>query len=208
MKKTSIFSILAVFCMIMISCGGSSKSAAEASADNAVSVDEVLANADNMLGDTIVVEGVCSHLCAHGGKKAFIAGAADSIMLRCEAFPLMGEPFPKSVVRRPMQVKGILREERVDEAAIQEMIRRNEEAQAAAAAKAAENGDLAADSTATKAESGCATERTAKGQRNLVTFEDRINDFRAKIAARHEKEGKPYLSYYYLEAISYDVLPE
>ena len=69
MKKTSIFSILAVFCMIMISCGGSSKSAAEASADNAVSVDEVLANADNMLGDTIVVEGVCSHLCAHGGDR-------------------------------------------------------------------------------------------------------------------------------------------
>ncbi|MDE6188048.1 MAG: hypothetical protein K2G17_07955 [Duncaniella sp.] len=205
MKKTSIFSILAVFCMIMISCGGSSKSDAGTSADNAVSVDEVFANADNMLGDTIVVEGVCSHLCAHGGKKAFIAGAADSIMLRCEAFPLMGEPFPKSVVRRPLQVKGILREERVDEDAIQEMIRRNEEAQAAAAA---ENGDLAADSTETKAESGCATERTAKGQRNLVTFEDRINDFRAKIAARQEKEGKPYLSYYYLEAISYDVLPE
>ncbi|WP_297063023.1 hypothetical protein [uncultured Duncaniella sp.] len=208
MKKTSIFSILAVFCMIMISCGGSSKSDAGASADNAVSVDEVFANADNMLGDTIVVEGVCSHLCAHGGKKAFIAGAADSIMLRCEAFPLMGEPFPKSVVRRQLQVKGILCEERVDEDAIQEMIRRNEEAQAAAAAKAAENGDIAADSTETKTESGCATERTAKGQRNIVTFEDRINDFRAKIAARQEKEGKPYLSYYYLEAISYDVLPE
>lgn len=193
--------------MIMISCGGSSKSDAGASADNAVSVDEVFANADNMLGDTIVVEGVCSHLCAHGGKKAFITGVADSIMLRCEAFPLMGEPFPKSVVRRQLQVKGILREERVDEDAIQEMIRRNEEA-LAAAAKAAENGDIAADSTETKTESGCATERTAKGQRNIVTFEDRINDFRAKIAARQEKEGKPYLSYYYLEAISYDVLPE
>ncbi|MBD5300220.1 MAG: hypothetical protein K2M71_11480 [Duncaniella sp.] len=206
MKKSTILSFLAFVCMIMVSCGGSSKGGAEASADSAISVDRVLADADNLLGDTIVIEGVCSHLCAHGGKKAFIAGAADSIMLRCEAFPLMGEPFPKSIIRRPVQVKGILREERVDEAAIQEMIRRNNEAQAQAAAVAAENGGETA--SAEKAESGCATERTAKGQRNLVTFEDRINDFRAKIAARQEKEGKDYLSYYYLEAISYEVLPE
>ncbi len=204
MKKTSIFTLLAVICMVMISCGGASKGAAEASTAEALNVDQVLANPDSYLGDTIVIEGVCSHLCAHGGRKAFIAGSADSIMLRCEAFSLMGEAFPKSVVRRPLQVKGILREERVDEAAIQEMIRKNEEAQAAAAA----NTELT-DSTATaKAESGCATDRTAKGQRNLTTFEDRINDFRAKIAARQEKEGKDYLSYYYLDAISYDVLPE
>ena len=197
MKKTSIFTLLAVICMVMISCGGASKGAAEDSTVEALHVDQVLANPDSYLGDTIVIEGVCSHLCAHGGRKAFIAGSADSIMLRCEAFPLMGEAFPKSVVRRPLQVKGILREERVDEAAIQEMIRKNEEAQAAAAA----NTELIRDS-------GCATERTAKGQRNLTTFEDRINDFRAKIAARQEKEGKDYLSYYYLDAISYDVLPE
>ena len=203
MKKTSIFTLLAFVCMIMISCGGSSNGSSTDSSTTALNVDEVLANPDNYLGDTIVIEGVCSHLCAHGGKKAFIAGSADSIMLRCEAFPLMGEPFPKSVVRRPLQVKGILREERVDENTIQEMIRRNEEAQAAANV----NGELT-DATPAKAESGCATERTAKGQRNLTTFEERINDFRTKIAARQEKEGKPYLSYYFLEASSYEVLPE
>lgn len=204
MKKTSILTLLAVICMVMISCGGASKGAAEASTVEALNVDRVLANPDSYLGDTIVIEGVCSHLCAHGGRKAFIAGSADSIMLRCEAFPLMGEAFPKSVVRRPLQVKGILREERVDEAAIQEMIRKNDEAQAAAAT----NTELTDSTSTAKAESGCATERTAKGQRNLTTFEDRINDFRAKIAARQAKEGKDYLSYYYLDAISYDVLPE
>lgn len=203
MKKTSIFTFLAVICMVLISCSGSSKGS---SADNSIttlSVDEVLAAPDNYLGDTIVVDGVCSHLCAHGGKKAFLVGSADSIMLRCEAFPLMGEPFPKSVVRRPLQVKGILREERVDENTLQEMIRKNEEAQAAANMNGEQTGEASE-----KAESGCATERTAKGQRNLTAFEDRINDFRSKIAARQEKEGKPYLSYYFLEASSYEVLPE
>ncbi|MCM1077258.1 MAG: hypothetical protein NC411_07860 [Bacteroides sp.] len=208
MKKATLFSIFAFVCMIMVSCGSSSKSADEATANGTIDVDQVLAQADNLVGDTIVIEGVCSHLCAHGGRKAFIAGSADSIMLRCEAFPLMGEAFPKSIIRRPVQVKGILREERIDEAAIQEMIRLNEEATAKAAQAAAENGgDTAVENNAEK-ESGCATERTAKGQRNLVTFEERMNDFRAKIAERQAKEGKPYLSYYYLDAISYDVLPE
>lgn len=203
MKKTSLFTFLAAICIMLASCGGNSAKSGSESAPAAISVDEVLANADNMLGDTIVIEGVCSHLCAHGGKKAFIAGSADSIMLRCEAFPLMGESFPKNVVRRPLQVKGVLCEERIDEAAIQEMIRQNNEAIAAAEANGALN-----DSTKTEKESGCTTERTAKGQRNLTTFDERIADFRAKIAARQEKEGKPYLSYYYLQAVSYDVLPE
>ncbi|MCM1355089.1 MAG: hypothetical protein NC212_01620 [Staphylococcus sp.] len=207
MKKSTILAFLAVFCMFIVSsCGGSSKGSADSNVAEAISVDEVLSNPDQLVGDTIVIEGVCSHLCAHGGRKAFIAGAADSIMLRCEAFPLMGEAFPKDVVRRPVQVKGILREERVDEAAIQKMIAANAETQANAEAEAAANGETA-DSTATN-ESGCSTERTAKGQRNLVTFEDRINDFRAKIAARQEKEGKDYLSFYYLEAISYEIHPD
>lgn len=204
MKKTSIVAILAAFCMIIVSsCGGGSSTASnEASEQSTVNVDEVLANADNMIGDTLVIEGVCSHLCAHGGKKAFVVGSADSIMIRCEAMPLMGEPFAKSAIRRPVQVKGILCEERIDEAAIQEMIRANEEQKKEAEAAPAAEGE------AKEAESGCATERTAKGQRNLVTFEDRINDFRAKIAARQEKEGKAYLSYYYIQTISYEILPE
>ena len=139
MKKTSLFTFLAAICIMLASCGGNSAKSGSESAPAAISVDEVLANADNMLGDTIVIEGVCSHLCAHGGKKAFIAGSADSIMLRCEAFPLMGEPFPKNVVRCPLQVKGVLCEERIDEAAIQEMIRQNNEAIAAAEANGALN---------------------------------------------------------------------
>lgn len=193
--------MIAALCVMFVSCGGnSSKGASDAPAT--VSVDEVLANADSMLGDTIVIEGVCSHLCAHGGKKAFVAGSADSIMLRCEAYPIMGEPFSKDAIRRPVKVRGILCEERIDEAALQEMIRKNNELMAAAE----ENG-VPADSTS-HAKSGCTTERAAKGQRDLTSFDDRINDFRNKIAARQAKEGKDYLSFYYLQTVDYEILPE
>lgn len=204
MKKTSIFTFLALFCLVLVSCGGSSKSASSEEAAGAISVDQLLADAENLVGDTIEIEGVCSHLCRHGGRKAFVVGSADSVLIRCEAFPLMGEPFPKSTIHQPIRVKGVVCEERIDEEAIQKMIQQYAETQKAAAEKAAEAGEDAP----AEVEVGCATERAAQGQKNLTAFEDRIADYRAKIAARQAKEGKPYLSFYCLQAISYEILPE
>ncbi len=200
MKKTAFFAILAIACMAMFSaCGSKTSTEAQPEEVSAMSVDEVLANADSLVGDTVTIEGVCSHLCSHGAMKAFVAGTADSIMLRCEANPHIGQAFPLEMTRHAVQVKGILVEERVDSAVIEQMVAQNEALKAQAAAKGEEAKDH---------ESGCETERTARGQKNAVTFEDRIADYRQKIAARQEKEGKPYLSYYYLQAISYDILPE
>lgn len=204
MKKTSIFTFLALFCLVLVSCGGASKSASSEEAAGAISVDQLLADAENLVGDTLEIEGVCSHLCRHGGRKAFVVGSADSVLIRCEAFPLMGEPFPKSTIHQPIRVKGVVCEERIDEEAIQKMIQQYAETQKAAAEKAAEAGEDAP----AEVEVGCATERAAQGQKNLTAFEDRIADYRAKIAARQAKEGKPYLSFYCLQAISYEILPE
>ncbi|MDE6715163.1 MAG: hypothetical protein K2J74_01645, partial [Muribaculaceae bacterium] len=184
MKKLAITLSVALLCVIMNSCGG--KSTSQEENDGVLSVDYVLAQADNLVGDTIIIEGVCSHLCSHGGRKAFVAGSADSIIIRCEAYPLMGMPFPQGVVRHPIQILGILREQRIDENALLEMEKAYQEVQA----QTTDNDE--------EKESGCATERLAQGQRNTVTFADRMADYRAKIAARQAKEGKPYLSYYYL----------
>lgn len=167
MKKTLLFFSFMVFCLGIVSCGGSaSKSEQLPDASESISVDQVLADPDALVGDTIVIEGVCSHLCRHGGRKAFIAGSADSLMLRCEAFPLMGEPFPKSTVHHLIRVTGVLREQRIDEATVAEMVRENNERL------------------------------------------ERMADYRARIAERYEREGRHYLSFYYLDAISYETLPE
>lgn len=213
MKKFLIPALVAALCSMVAACGGSSKSADEQAAPEiaAVSVDEVLANPENFLGDTIVIEGVCTHLCSHGGKKAFIAGSADSVMLRCEAYPLMGEPFPKTVIRHPLQVKGVLCEERIDEEALLTMERNARAAQQQEDFSQA-NGNTEsaqADSAAPKPkESGCATERASRGQSSMTTLDERIADYRKRIAERQASEGKPYLSFYYLQAESYEVLPD
>lgn len=206
MKKSLLLSAILAFSMSAVSCGGNSQKATEENQEEvaSVSVDEVLANPDAMVGDTIVLEGVCSHLCRHGGRKAFVAGSADSLMLRCEAFPLMGQPFPKTTVHHPIQVTGIVREQRIDEAAIVAMEKQNAERLDNIAQ---EQGEESAE-LASRAASGCDTERAAQGQKDIETFADRMADYRARIAARQEKEGKPYLSFYYLDAISYKTLEE
>ncbi len=198
MKKLAFFALMA-FAMALTACSGSS-TGGNTDEGSTLSVDELLANAPDLVGDTVTVEGVCSHLCKHGGRKAFLVGSADSVTIRCEAFPLMGEAFPKSVIRHPIAVKGVLVEERIDEAAVAAM-----EAQYSETIKA--QADTIGES-AVKHENGCATERTAKGQRDITTFEGRMADYRAKIAARQAAEGKPYLSFYYLNAISYEQLPD
>ena len=193
MKKSILLSLAAFVAVCLASCGGSSKSA-EAPAEQleGISVDEVMANPDSLVGDTIVIEGVVSHLCRQGGRKAFVAGNGDNVMLRCEAYPLMGEPFAQESVHHPVRVKGVLREQRIDEDAILEMEKQN-------AVRlqniAAENGEESA-------------ERAAQGQAELTTFNERMADYRAKIADSVAKGGNPYLSYYYLDAVSYEILPE
>ena len=67
-----------------------------------------------------------------------------------------------------------------------------------------EGGDV----TPGESQSGCDTERAAQGQANLTTLNERIADYRARIAERQAKEGKDYLSFYYVEATGYEILPE
>ncbi|MCM1504820.1 MAG: hypothetical protein NC127_06470 [Muribaculum sp.] len=205
MKKSILLFFAVVATVCLVSCGGSSKaSGSEAEEVAGISVDEVMANPESFVGDTIVLEGVVSHLCRQGGRKAFVAGNGDNAIIRCEAYPLMGEPFAKETVHKPIKVKGIFREQRIDEDAILEMEKQN-------AVRlqniAIESGDESAERAAS-AESGCETERAAQGQADLTTFAERMADYRAKIADREAKEGKAYLSYYYVDALSYDTLEE
>ena len=50
----------------------------------------------------------------------------------------------------------------------------------------------------------CSTEKKARGE-TANTPEARIADFRAKIAKRQAESGKPYLSFYYMEAANYEI---
>lgn len=155
----------------------------------ALSVDSVMTVAADIVGDTIEVEGLCSHLCKHGGRKAFLVGADSTTVLRCEATAEMGGAFAPDCVGKTLKVRGIVSENRIGEAEVAAMEARQAEADSAA-----------------RAHEACDTEKKAQGQDSIDTFEGRMADYRAKIAARTEAEGKDYLSFYYIEALSYEIV--
>lgn len=205
MKKT-IFSLAIVALTLIAAACGSNKTAETAGEQttDALTVDEVLTNPEQYVNDTLTIEGVCSHLCRHGGRKAFLQGNADNMQLRCEAYPLMGENFPATTIHRPMTVVGVLREQRIDNETVAEMERQYaEQIKQLAEQEGEERAELESIAAA-----GCDTERAARGQQDLTTFQEQMDDYRARIAARQAKDGKSYISFYYLDAISYQTLPD
>lgn len=92
------------------SCSGSSKQA-DSTIDSiapaaALSVDSVMADPSALAGDTITIEGLCTHLCKHGGRKAFLANADTTKMIRCEATPAIGGAFSPDCVGKTLTVRG------------------------------------------------------------------------------------------------------
>lgn len=200
MKKLAIFAFAAV-ALVAASCGSKTTTENEATAEVAtISVDSVLVNPDALVGDTITIEGVCSHLCKHGGTKAFILGTNENTMLRCNATEEMGGRFPAECIHKALTVTGVLCEERISEETVCQL-----EAQRAAQIEAM--ADQATEEDINNP-GGCETERKAAGQADVATFEERMADYRARIAAREAAEGKAYLSTYYLVATTYTILPE
>lgn len=193
--KTKLM-ILFAAAALLAACGGSpSKQAADqasesAQAATAMEIDAVLAEAEALAGQEVVLEGVCTHICKHGGKKIFLMGSDDTKTLRIEAAQLGS--FDQQCVNSLVRVKGILREERIDEAYLQRW------AAAVAAQTAEQHGET---------EAGCDTEKAARGETGN-TVAARIADFRTKIAARKEAVGKEYLSFYFVEALSYEIVEQ
>ena len=108
---------LAVASTGLMSCGGSGKGA-ESDADSlsmaalpTITVDRLLANPAEYAGDTVTVEGVCSHLCKHGGTKAFLANpdtTATPSLLMCVATEAIGGAFDPSCPEKAITVSGIV----------------------------------------------------------------------------------------------------
>ncbi|MBQ5608664.1 MAG: hypothetical protein IIU85_00215 [Rikenellaceae bacterium] len=192
MKLYSFFAIVAA-ALMMVACGNNQNNKAadeQAQVAQAVMIDSVLAEGEALAGQLIEIEGVCTHICSHSASKIFLLGENEVKTIRVEAAELGS--FDQKCVNSIVKVKGILHEERIDEAYLQAWEQR-------IANKTEEKhgeGD---------GEGGCDTEKAARGE-TANTSEGRIADFRAKIAARKEADGKEYLSFYYVEAQEYEVV--
>ena len=164
-----------------------SEATTEQTTSSALEIDSLLANAENLANKEVTIQGVCTHTCKHGAKKIFLMGSDDTQVIRVESGELGA--FDPKCVNSMVRVTGTLKEQRIDEAYLQ-----NWEAQLKA--QAAENHGTG--------EAGCDSEKKARGE-TANTPEARIADFRAKIADQKTKTGKEYLSFYFMEATSYEV---
>lgn len=194
MKTKNLTLAVAFTAMAIIgsSCGNKQqKNASEANteqtATSALKIDSLLANAESLTNKEVTIEGVCTHTCKHGAKKIFLMGSDDTQVIRVEAGELGA--FDPKCANSIVQVTGKLKEQRIDEAYLE-----NWEIQLKGqAAQKHGNG-----------EAGCDSEKKARGE-TANSPEARIADFRAKIAERKAATGKDYLSFYYMEATSYEV---
>ena len=190
MKTKLMMAVLFVTaCFTLSSCGGGKKQQNAEETVAALSIDDVMAKAAELVDQKVVIEGVCTHTCSHGAKKMFLVGSDDSKTLRVEAGELGA--FDTKVVNNMVTVNGTLKEERIDEAYLVDWENRlkshTEEKHG--------NGE---------GEGGCDTEKNARGE-TANSAEGRIADFRAKIAAEKEATGKEYLSFYHVVADSYEI---
>lgn len=189
--KNNFLMMMTALTLTFASCGGNATgNGAQTRTEEgapALEVDAVLAGADSLSGREIELEGICTHICKHGGTKIFVMGSDDTKTLRIEAAGLGS--FDRKCVNSIVRVRGVLREERIDEAYLQrwEALTATQTAPAHGAA-----------------ETGCESEKSARGETGS-TVAERIADFRAKIAARREATGRDYLSFYYLEARAYEI---
>jgi len=198
MKKIQLFCTIflsvAVLSLTAIGCGNSQNkktdSAATRTSSDIIQVDDLLANADQYVDKALKLEGVCTHICKHGGGKIFLLGSDDTKTIRIEAGDKV-RSFKPETVNAIVQIDGTLKEQRIDEAYLSKW-----EAQL----KSHEGHDHA------DGEEGCGAEQQANNEAPANSTGQRIANFRKSIAERKASEGKEYLSFYYVEADDYTIL--
>ncbi len=182
-RNTSFLFILAIAFISFTACTGKSN-------NSPMKVNDLLANAESLVGEKVIVEGLATHVCSKSGMKLFLQGNAEDQSIRVESNSIIGK-FDPEAVDHNVRVVGKLVEERIDEAYCKQL---EEDIKNNTLVSHGEGGE------------GCETEQIAEGVAVGSSEMDRVNDFRARIAERKAKDGKEYLSFYHVAADSYTVL--
>ena len=169
MKKIKFLIVTIFSAMISLSsCSSSTKGSSDTeTTDNKSSIlqiDDVMQNGERLIGQEIEIEGVCTHICKHGGRKIFLMGSSDKYTLRIESGEL--GKFDQKCVNSIVKVKGVLVEEKIDEAYLtkwEETLKQQ---------NIQNHGD---------SEAGCTSEKKARGETANYP-QTRIENFSPRIA--------------------------
>ena len=127
-RRITIIAAIAALVFVGTSCGNKTQKTSqeevttvEQSANSgALEIDNLLADAESLAGQEVTVEGVCTHICKHGGRKIFLMGSDDTQTIRVEGGSV--GKFDQKCVNSIVRVTGTLKEQRVDEAYLQNCV--------------------------------------------------------------------------------------
>lgn len=194
MKKSIYYLLLVAATLTIASCSSKTKSeqsvGVQTQSAEVLTVAQLLEKAPLLIDEEVSVEGLCTHICKHGGAKIFLMGDNDKQIIRVEADQKLAK-FSPETLNAMVRVNGKLTEDRIDEAYLQNW---EEEIKAQSAKQHGEG------------EAGCATEKAARNEAPANTDQQRIDNFRTQIKERNQKEGKNYLSFYHIVADSYEII--
>lgn len=173
--------LLGIIGVLLINCTGGNK---------VMSVDDLLANAESMVGENVIVEGLCTHVCQTSGMKLFLQGSDAENSIRAESGANLGKFDPESIDKKVI-VRGKLAEFRIDEAYLKDL---EQQLMDSTHVGHGEEG------------AGCDTELAAEGIASGTSEMERVTILRDQIAERNANEGKEYLSQYYIEAEGYEIV--
>lgn len=154
-----------------------------------VTLANLLENGSQYVGKTVSFSGKTIHVCSKSGMKLFMEIPGTKQTLRVNSTPKLGK-FPRTCNNHKVEIIGIVEESRIDE----DFLKQWESKIKAQTEEKHGHG-----------EEGCAAEKAATKETGNSSSQ-RIADFRKRIAQRKQAEGKNYLSFYHVKAISYHIV--
>ncbi|MGF7138425.1 hypothetical protein [Roseimarinus sediminis] len=117
MKRTFILSLF--IALVLLSACNQNKSQ-NTSAEQSLDVAGLLASVDQQIDQSISLSGTVNHVCSHSGRRCFLIDSTGEYSIRVEAGGAI-ESFSKELMGTTIVVKGILKENRLSAAEIDEM---------------------------------------------------------------------------------------
>lgn len=178
MKQKINFLVVAIAAIALFPFGNLK---AQTTDSKVYSVEEMIAKASTLVGQTVKVTGVAQHVCATSGRKLFLASPDGKKTFRINAGTEI-KRFDKAALHQTVTITGVVTESRV----YMEDLNK-QEAQA-----------LAAEKTKKEAEH-CTSEAKAQGENVSATPVQRAQVLQAKLKKQIKKGGNNYLSFYTID---------
>jgi hypothetical protein len=189
--------LLAAIALVASACG-------QKPADDAapMKVGALLSTPEKFVGKKITLTGTVTHVCKHGGKRCHLTDTDADQKIRVETGDKV-KAFDRAIEGSDLTVTGILRETRIDEAYLasweSEILAAEKEEAAKPKEKPAEGAPAAkAGEEHAEGEEGA---NMPNGGHVEAQGLEAVNELRAELKA----SGKPYLSQWWIEAVSYSV---